>query len=359
MLVYMDNLTIWYDKIKYLLISLEETLNNSIESVWTLSSVTVRSYVSSINIYQWTMQWNYTWFITFNNSVNSFLKTYVSQQESMRKQIEISKSDREIMLKSIDSWELWTEISNQKITTSYDDRIKNLKSQIEIAENSLSNTKKSKEITIRSLDNSISEANISLSQARREYSKLTIKSPISWIIKDISVDFWQEVMNWSPMFSILNNRTPEIVVFFDKEEYNKVKLWDKVYIKSDEKSFSWEITSISSIADENLKYLSTVSFFENLNSMWELVDMSIPLKTDKLLFPINLVTVSKSSIWIVNILKDWEISDVKLELAGVYWDKIEIVKCVDLEEEVCKNLNIILNDVTNFDKEKFNVVVEQ
>ncbi len=356
--LYVGDLSEWYDKIKELLESIQKTLNNSIESVGSLSSTQIDTYTSSVNLYQNTMQWGLTGLIAFKNSVNSFLRTYKSTQESMLKQIAILKSDKEIFIKSLDSGELWAEVSIEKLIISYDDRIKSMESQIELAKSNLENAKKTKDVTIRSLDNSISSANISVSQAQKEYSKLTIKSPISWIIKEINVDLWQEVSNWTPVFSVLNNKSPEVIISLDKQEHNIVKQWDKAYIKTWERSFTWRIADISNIADDNLNFSSTVSFDDSLNSLWELVDITIPLTVNKMFIPVNLVTVSENNIWIIKTLKDWKIEAVKIELWNLYWEKIELIKCVELEEEQCKQLDIISVDVTNFDEEKFELVVE-
>ncbi len=352
-------LTTWYDKLKVLLINVEEVLNNSIESSWYLSSTQISTYISSVNVYQSTMQWNYTAFVAFSNSVKSFLRTYVDAEESLKKQIDILKWDRDILLKTMDSWELSAEVALEKLIISYDDKIKSLKSQIEMAENNLDNTKKTRDVTIKSLNNAIAAANIWVQQAQKEYSKLTIKSPISWIVKEVNVDQWQEVANWTPMFSVLNNWAPEVIVYLSKSEHDKLEIWDVAYIKNDTDSFSWEIVSISNVADDNLKFLSTVSFKENLSSMWDVVDIYIPLDVERLLVPINVVTVLDDGVWVINILKDGKIETVQIELWELYWDKIEVIRCISLDIEDCGSLDVIITDVSNFDKNKFNLVVKE
>ena len=79
----------WYNYSKVLLSSLEETINNSINSVWSLSQTEIDAYISSINIYQSTHQSTYSIFISYDSTVKSFLRTYLNSEESILKSIEL------------------------------------------------------------------------------------------------------------------------------------------------------------------------------------------------------------------------------------------------------------------------------
>jgi len=57
-----------------------------------------------------------------------------------------------------------------------------------MARNNLKNSQKTKDITLKSLQNAISEAQISYASAQKEYNKLTITSPINGSVSDVFID---------------------------------------------------------------------------------------------------------------------------------------------------------------------------
>jgi len=354
---YMGSLIDWYNKTKIFLNSLEKTMNNSVSSQWTLSSSDIASYISSINWYQTTLQANYSVYISSYNWIKTFLNTYQASQESSFKSIDLQKQERDILKSKLNSWELWAEVSLSTSTITYDDQIISLQSNIEIAENNLENAKKTKEINLRSINNNISSAKIAYNDALKQVNKLIISSPISWIIEEVLIDLWQEVWQNTALFSIVNEKIPEVKVYFDRDEINLINMFDIAYWVQNNKTYTWTISSISTIADNNLNYPVTIKFWNDFNLIWELVDINIPISSNKLLLPINFVEIlDYDNIWKVYVLENNELNEVKLNLWEVYWDKIEIKWCVDLGEEECESLNIILSDVSNYDKTKFNLV---
>ena len=346
----LDVVDSWYEKIKVLLNSLEETLNNSIESIWILWSADISSYIATVNSYQSNLQVNSSSFITFRTSVNSFLRTYEKSQESLLKQIGLLEKDVDILEKSLSSWELWAEVSLEKILINTDNAINDLETQIQIAENDLKNTKKTRDVTLRVLNNSIKQAEINYKQASINYSKLTIKSPINWTVSNIFVDKWQEVSVWTKTVNIVWNSNPEVEVSFKKEDLYFIKQWQEVFLNYDNKSLNWIINSISSVADINLNYKAQIVFSDKVDLIWDLVVVSIPLKLEKPLLPINLVEISWNWRWFLNIYKDNKIVNKEVELGLIYDDKIELNTILDDD--------IIINDISNFDENKFELMLK-
>lgn len=348
----------WYDKIKLVLTNLEETLNNSIESYWVLWSIEITGFIGQINWYQASFAWNYAWFVGYNNWTSTFLRTYKNSEDSTKKQIDLLKKDKEILEKSLSLWNLWADVSYNKTIISYDDRLKGIKSQLKIAENNLENAKKTREITLRSLNNSISSAQISNNESFKQLSKLIIKSPINWVINWVFIDKWQEVNQWTKVFSVFNNKIPEVKIYFDQKELWIISVWKTIYWKRDSKTFTWSIVSISSIADSNLKYSATVTFNDWFDLIGELIDIEIPIETEKLFLPINVVEIVENNVWFAKVLENSQVKNVEFKFWEIQNDKIEVMWCTELWEEDCISLDIILNDTTNFDKEKFNIVVK-
>jgi len=336
-----------YNLSREILNLLESTLNNSIVSYWTLSETNISTYIASVNIYQSTVQGNYAAFLGFDTNAKSFLRTYLNIQESTFKSIELMKKDRDILKISLSTWWESAESWYNKTVINSNDSIDTLELQIKSAKNSLENAIKTREVTLRNLDNSIKEARISYNQAYKEFNKLTIKSPISWIIWSIYTDIWQEINIWSPVLEIKNNSDTEITISFNKKELEFVEESKEVYVKFASKSYTWSIFSISKTADSNLQYVSKIELSDNSALIWNIVEVQIPITTDKILIPINIIKINNSWIWTINVFQDDEIKQIDLNLWDIYLDKIQVL------DELDKNTQVIMTYIDNFDPEKF------
>ena len=319
---YVNKITIWYDKIDKILREFEMTLDNSISSIWNLSESDIATKKATTNWYQTTLNMNNWAFIWLKNSMNSFLETYLRWEESLQKQMELLEADKRIYIKSLDI-------------------------KLEIDESTLNEAFKNKELTLKNLDNVINDARIGYNQAYKEYQKLTIKSPINWVIWDVWIDVGQEINTGYRVFTISNTSDNEINISFNKRELDLVKVWQEVIVEFDSASHTWTLFSISKTADSNLKYNSKVRLSDWINLTWNIVSVQIPIKTDKILLPINIIKVNNSWIWTINILENWEIKQIDLVLWTIYWDKIQII------DELNENIQIIMSYIDNFDAEKF------
>ena len=311
-----------YSKINILLSSLDTTFDNSIPSLGALSETDISWYKLSINWYQWTYNINTAWFISLKNSINSFLDTFRNTEESLLKQIELLESDKKIYVK-------WLDINLELDQSTLDEAILN------------------KDLTLRQLNASITDANISYKQALDNYNKLVIRSPINWTIWWIFSDVWQEVWPWNKIFNISNNSNNEISVAFSKKELDFIKSWDIALIKFNNEVFTGAVYSISGVADSNLKYLSKISFPEWSNIIWDIVNVSIPFSTWENVLPINIIKIDNSWKWIINIFSWWLIEQKNIELWNIYNNQIEVLTVLN------SDLEIVTNYVDNFDEEKF------
>lgn len=335
-----------------LLAALEQTLFNSTPSVWELSEQQIDGYLAQINWFQSQSQWTYWAFITFGSSVKTFLNTYEDSQNSILKSIELQKKDREIQSKTLWSSELTAQTWLERTKISIEDTISNLESQIVSAENALDNAIKNKDITLRSLENSINEANVWYAQSAKEYNKLVISSPINGTISESFIDVWQEVFSGNSLLNIVSDSTPEVQVSFTASEKNLVSLWQEVVVQFSQNKVSWKIYSISEVADDNLNYKSTIVFDSGTNIIWNLVTVIVPIATSKTLLPINIIETQWDDIWLVKTLSWTTIDSVRIRMWEVYGEYVELVSCA----QQCEDLNIITSDVSNYDENKFNIV---
>jgi len=68
------------------------------------------------------------------------------------------------------------------------------------------------------------------------------------------------------------------------------------------------------------------------------------------------IKVKSDWIWEINVLENDKIKKISVKFWKFYWESVEILWCKDLKNKECNKLNIITNDVSNFDKDKFKVI---
>jgi hypothetical protein len=319
-------ITDWYEILDDLLVELDEVFDNSITSIWNLSESQLSGFKTQVSWYSTIFNWNNSWFISIKNGLNSFLETYLNIEESLLKQIELLEQDKRIFIKSLDY-------------------------KIDVTNATLEESKINRELTLKNLDIVITDANIWYKQALKQYNKLIISAPISWIISDINVDVGQEINSGSPMFSIVNNSDNLVEIWFTKEELAFVNNNDKAYVNYGWEVFEWYVYSISQSADANLKYKWKIKIKDKVNLLWSVVWVTIPVSVPNILIPVNIVKIWSNNNWLLNILSGSIITQKDVKLWNIYNDKIELL---DLSED---DFTIILNYVDNYDSEKFNLKI--
>lgn len=349
----LDKINTAYTLSKNLLNEVEKTLNFSIASISSLSQMDIANYNASVNWYQASLQWNYTWFLAFDNSVKSFLRTYLNAQESILKSIDLMKKDLEIVKKSYKVNSDLAEVGFNKTIINSDDAIASMEIQLKSAQNTLDNAKKSRDVTLRSLQNAIDEARIGYKTALNEFNKLTITSPINGTISEIMVDAWQEINIGTPMFKIANNLKWEVEISLTDTELKYVKNNSEVEVLIWDKVQSGMITSISNSASTNLWYSAIVSLENNVDVVGNIVKVKIPVSIDNLLLPVRLI----ETIW-------WGQAQIKtfsggvlenniVELGQIWGNNIEILPGYD------ENMMLITSEIKNYDPNKYNLKVNQ
>jgi multidrug efflux pump subunit AcrA (membrane-fusion protein) len=343
-----------YGKIKTFLNSLETTLNNSLLSAGQLWQAEVSAFAGQIDGYQASIQGNSSAFISFSSSTKSFLRTYKDTQNSLAQSLELQKKDREIQLKNLMSGEISASVWYEQTLIGIDENTKNLKAQVETAERNLKNARESYDIDLRSLQNTIAESQISYAAALKEFSKLSITSPISGTVSEVFIDKWQEVSNTAQLFNILSDNTPEVEIAFSVKEKDMVKQGQEVYIDIGSERITGKVYAISEVADVNLNYKSTVVFPSGTSLLGNIVTVKIPASTDKMLIPLNIIQTKGQDIGSVQTLSGSTFSEVRIRLGEVFGEYIEVVSCA----KNCSDLRIVTNDISNFDENKF-VIIEK
>ena len=342
----------WYDLCKKYLDSFEDTLVLSIPSIGTLSEAEIAAYAGTINAYQSQLQAQNSAYSTFNNSAGTFLRTYKNNEASGKKQLDLLKQEREILLKNLTtSWNK-TESALEKTQSSLSDNISSLELQLKSAESSLRNAVESREVSLLTLQNAIREAQISYESTAKEYSKLTISAPIDGIVGDILIDKGQDVANWTPLVSILGNKKSEVEIAFKNEELDFINVGDKVSFELNWKNMTGSIYSLSSIADANLNYKANIIFDTQFDVIGWIVKVKIPFTSKYPLLPVNIITVNWDNSGFIYIYENNKILQESLILWKLYWDVIEFKEFKD-KDMIWKNVDVVLSDVSNYDENAF------
>ena len=348
---FIKNLDEGYNTLKEFLDNVLDALNASLSGLTWFPETERTAYTGRVNWYISAYQWNYTWFVTLKTSITSFLNTYKDTEESTLKQIDLAKKDLDITKKAINSGWVSSQTTYEKVRISTADTISNLEIQLKSAESTLENLKKTRDVTLENAMNTIKNAELSVEKSSNEVSKLVVTSPIIGQVAEVYVTVWQTYSPWSKAIKILSTNKSELDVYVTSEDLEKIHVWDKVNIKYRWENFEGEVFSKSNVANDILNYKVKVSLNKNINLVWWVANVSFKLKSKFPLININSVTVLHSQwdkkIWEINIFKWWKLDKVEVELWDVYGKFIEIKTPLE------KDTEIILNDVSNFDSEKF------
>ncbi len=341
----------WYAMMKSFLDDTLEVITSSVSEQNYLPETMLTGYHNQVNGYIQSYTSASAWLVAMRSNVVAFLNTYKDNEASTEKQIDLVRKDKEIALKSYWTNELSSKVAYEKIMISSQDTISNLDLQLKSAETTLINAKKTRDITLQNLENSIKAAELNVEKSSIEVSKLVVKSPISAQVASIDVTVGQTYNMWSQMLKLISTSKRELDVYVTSEDLEKIHVWDKVYIKYRWENFEWDVFSKSNVANETLNYKVKVSLNKDIHLVWGVADVSFKLKSKFPLININSVTVLHSQwnkkIWEINIFKWWKLDKLEVELWDVYGKFIEIKTPLE------KDTEIILNDVSNFDSEKF------
>jgi len=307
---------------------LEEVFIFTESSPITLSASQLAWFVSIVDWLQNQVQGQVSSLTQQINSIQSFLNTYKQQEESLRKQVDITKQ--------------------QVATTrsSLQDSEQNAQIWVESATNNYVNALESKNTTLASLSNSIEQARIAYNEAQTQLWKFSVETPIDGVIGEILVDVWQEVNPWTPLFTINSTNQQQVEISLSDDDIRFVEPGQKVTVVVDEVERSGTIQSISSTADQNFTYKTTINLEWTVDVFGDVVDVRIPVRTPYPVIPINVVTILKRNEWLIQIWDGNQANPYRVNFGKVWWSNVEITSELD------DDLELIISDIKNFNPNK-------
>lgn len=330
---------------------IKNVLKNSVENT-TFPQSRIDGLFQTFSWYWQSVQSINSGFISLKNSINSFTSTYKQNQSSRLQGIELLEKQVEIARRWFESWEVTTQSSYDRLVLDIKNSLENSKIWVETARKNYENALESKTITLRSLQNAIRDAEVSYSEASKNYAKLTITSPIDGVIAEKNIDIWQEISPGTKTFTLVSKSSTQVELFVTSEELKYLEVDDEVEVLYQTSKIPAKIESISQVSTRDFTFKVVVTLLENVNIIGDFVEVSLPIQAQNILFPINILQVIPGNKALVSLYNSWEIQTQEVNLWKVYGNMVEIL---DFPSDAGE---IIITDVKNYNSTDFELKKE-
>lgn len=286
------------------------------------------------------VQWQVSWITQQVNGIESFLRVYEDQQQSIRESIDAVAIQVQTTRENLQAAQRSSGIT---VNTTWIWR--------ESAEARLQDLIQTRGVTEKSLSNSIRQSEIALRETQTNAWKFTVEAPIAWTIWEILIDIGQEVNPWTPLYTITSTNDLEIEIWLTSNEVDLVNEWQSVTVINGDSEFSWTIRSVTRTANQSLSFKATIIPDINPELLWWVVRIIIPLESNQLLLPLKNVQILTTDTGRITTYQNNTIETITVNLWWIQWSNIVVDEALDNE------LEVIISSVRTFDSEKF--VVEK
>lgn len=328
---------------------------NTIESTY----FTATNISNEKNTFNWFKNTTQTDISSINSSIASLstltdtdLLDQTNKNSITQKQESIDNLKLSIDKKKNDLADL--QISYDKTISDYDIKIEQAQNSLDILNKTLEvNNKSNEELNawpksteIQTVQNSITQAEISLAQAKDWLKNYELEAPFDGVIKTIDFQVWDNlVSDSSSSVYIENPDLVEIKILLDQVDVVNVKLKDKAIIKFDaypNEPVVWEVYYInttpisnSSVISYEVKiYISDKSFSKKILS-WMTSDVKIVTNSKNSAILISTLAI-KTWSWesYVQVKTPKSLEKRVIETWLISWEKTEITDWLSVWEEI-------------------------
>lgn len=281
-----------------------EVMRNSIASEWSLSQATIDKYISTFQSFE-ASAWraNVTTFKSQVDAQISWSWTLAQENANLTLEDTINKTENALFQAEIG-------LKNAKI--AYDTVLEN------------------KDIQLAMLDNAIVSAKIGYESMLTQYNKLSVRSPVSWIIGEILTTEGQEVWAGTQMFKVSGNQKQQIEVYITADEYTYIQSDKPVEVIYQDKSYTGNIDSISTVADRTNLYKATIQLNTDVSLLWDIAKVKFPIKLQKnTILPLDLVKILNDNEGEIKVWS-WEATEgLTVWIKRVWWSFVELEEALD------------------------------
>lgn len=196
-------------------------LIKTISDASVLPSSQITAYRSVIDGYQSQYSGISTGLVAYLNAAQTFLATYEKERLSREKALATAEE--------------------------------NSQDGLTLAKNAYETAQKTRDITLKQLNQNIAAANVRLKNATGNVNRLSITAPVDGVIGKINVDVGEEVINGRALMDIAS-RDAECDITVDSTTLAQIQIGTKVEINYRGQTLPGQIMSISPLADAGLNF---------------------------------------------------------------------------------------------------------
>lgn len=353
-----DKLSSYYQTARDMWTSMSTMLENSMVGAG-LSQDILNGWIAQWTGFRATEQASESQFTAWKNGAISIIPTAggksVAEMNIDSLNLQISGAERAIQIGN-DSATIWY----NRTIISLDDQIQAAQLSLEQAQKNFAAAKKNRDATAKQLGASVNSASTSLTLAKANYDKLSIKAPVNGKVTKITVSVGQTINSGTPIGEMASSM-PEMTIDTEADIALNLVAWDSVQVKVGDSTLTGTVSAISHIANSNLLYTTRISVSSGKNLIWQAAKIIFTISNSKdtltgislPLLDINIISENEWEIFLLTRSGSELIPKRKsVTLWSLHGDSIEIL------EEFPTNTEIIMSDVSNFDSSKQQLVVQ-
>lgn len=228
------------------LTGLETILINSVTDNTYLTPTTLAAYRTTVDGYQTQYSSISTGLVTYLNAAQTFLATYEKDRLSREKTVKTAEE--------------------------------NSRDTLELAKNSYETAEKTRDVTLKQLNQNISAAAVRLRNAQGNVNRLTITAPVSGVVGKVQVDEGEEVTNGRAIIDIASDDA-ECDITVDSATLAQLEVGTEVRVSYRGESLPGKIISISPIADRGLNFSVKIGVNAPVSVYGDFATIDIPMSS--------------------------------------------------------------------------------
>lgn len=311
-----------------------KTLENSVESVWSLSSSDIESKKNTMSSYRSSSQ---NKVISINSSINTLdtltntdLVSETNSNSIAGKEESIKTSELNIEKKKIDieNSEKTLETTKESYKITLESKEKDLDSKERSVEVAILNLEEllewPTEENIQKAKNSIKQAELKLESAYKSLDDYELEAPFDWVVRKIDYMVWDNLTNDTDKYVYIENPDLlEITVMLDQIDITKVKLKQEANVVFDAYATTTVKAKVSSIDTEPIETSGVVSYkvklildddtFDKkiLSWMWANIEIIVESKDNIIVVKTTAIT-EKDWKKYVTVKKNWQEKQIEI-----------------------------------------------
>jgi len=207
------------------LAGMETVLINTVADSTRMPTATLAAYRTTIDGYQTQYSTISTGLVSYLNAAQTFLATYEKERLSREKTIQTTED--------------------------------NSRDSLQLAKNAYETAQKTREVTLKQMNQNIASAAVRLRNAQGNVNRLTITAPVSGVIGKIQVDEGEEVTAGRTIVEIASDDA-ECDITVDSGTLSQLEIGADVRVNYRGESLPGKIMSISPIADRGLNFSAKI-----------------------------------------------------------------------------------------------------